>query len=226
MSRYSTTLDRGVRRAGASGSRRGRRLTGMVLGLVIATATTAGVATALLSAIAYNSPGQSVTSAKLSIALTDNGAGFTQSVSGILPADTVMRYVDVTNNGTADATNLTLAVASSASNKLTTDTTNGLQIAIASCSGTWTPAGGACSGTITPLVASMPLSTLTGGGTTLVSSTFAQGEVARLRVTLSLPAQSETTTNGTLPANSIQNLSTTLTYTFAVTQRAGQTASS
>jgi hypothetical protein len=74
------------------------------------------------------------------------------------------------------------------------------------------------------VVAATPLSGLTGTTQTVVSGAFAQNAAQHLRVTLTLPAQSETTTNGVLPANSIQALSNTLTYTFAIGQRAGTTS--
>jgi hypothetical protein len=226
MSRYTTTLDRLPVAEPPDERKRGRRLAGMLLGFLLATAVTGGAAVALLTAVAYNNPGQTVSSGKLSLGLTDQGAGFTQAVTNLVPNDTVYRYVDVTNNGTADGTNLTLQIASSASNKLTTDTTNGLQLAIAACTGgTWNPTSGGCSGTITPLVASTPVSGVTGTPISVVSGTFSAGAIAHLRVSMSLPTQTEVTTNGTLPANSIQALSTTLTYTFTVTQRAGATTS-
>src|SRR5215211_6917108 len=80
MARYTTTLDRASVAPPEQGGRtRGRRLLGMLLGLVLATAVTGGGAIALLTAIAYNSPGQSISSGKLSLSLADNGAGFTQS---------------------------------------------------------------------------------------------------------------------------------------------------
>ena len=221
MSRYTTTSDREPRRRG-----RKRSLAGAVLGFLLAGTVTAGGAVALITAIAYNSPGQAVTSGKISLALADNGAGFTTAVSGLLPTDVVNRYVDVSNSGTADATNLTLTVTAASANKLVTDATNGLQIGIASCSGTWTPGSGACSGAITTLVATTAVSAMTATPQSVISGTFAQGAVAHLRVTLSLPGQSETTTNGVLPANSIQALTNTLTYTFTDTQRAGVTTSS
>ena len=43
---------------------------------------------------------------------------------------------------------------------------------------------------------------------------------------MTLPDQSETTTNGTLPAGTIQGLSASLTYTFAETQRDATTSNS
>jgi hypothetical protein len=227
MSRYTTTLDRLPAAVRRDGSKRGRKLAGMLLGFLLATSVTCGAAVALITAVASNTPGQAVSSGKLSLSLADNGAGFTQAVANLVPTDTVYRYVDVSNSGTADGTNLTLQIASSATNKLTTDTTNGLQLAIAACTGgIWTATTGACSGTITPLVASTPVSGVTGTPITVVSGAFPQGALAHLRVAMTLPAQTEVTTNGTLPANSIQSLSTTLTYTFTVTQRAGATTSS
>jgi hypothetical protein len=198
----------------------------MAAGFCLAMTVTATGAIALLNAVASNGTGQSVGSAKVSLSLTDVGVGFTQAVAGLVPTDTVKRYVDVTNNGTADGLNLTLAVAAGTSNKLVNDATNGLQLTVSSCSGSWTPATGACAGSITAVVAATPLSTLTATAQTVVSGTVAQGAVQHLQVVLTLPAQTETTTNGVLPANSIQSLSNTLTYTFAMAQRAGTTTSS
>ena len=198
----------------------------MAAGFGLAMTVTATGAIALLNAVASNGTGESVGSAKVSLALTDVGAGFSQAVAGLVPTDTVKRYVDVTNNGTADGLNLTLAVAAGTSNKLVNDATNGLQLTVSSCSGSWTPATGACTGSITAVVAATPLATLTSTAQTVVSGTVAQGAVQHLQVVLTLPAQTETTTNGVLPANSIQSLSNTLTYTFAMAQRAGTTTSS
>ena len=205
--------------------RRRRSLAGMVLGFLIATSATGTLAYAVLNAIVFNSA-ESVTSAKLSLSLADNGVGFTQAVSGLLPGDTVHRYAVITNNGTADAVDLSMAVASSTANKLTTDAANGLHIAVAACSGgAWTPTTNVCSGTVVPLVASTPLAGFP-SAQSVVAGAYPAGAQSQLRVTLTLPDQVETTTNGTLPANSIQSLSTTLTYTFSVAQRAGTTTSS
>jgi hypothetical protein len=223
MSRTTTTTPARSRGAHRPPRRRagGRRFLGILAGFGLAMTVTATSAVALLNAVAYNGTGQPVTSAKLSLSLTDNGAGFTQAVSALVPTDTVNRFVDVTNNGTADGTNLVLGIAAGTTNKLVTDAVNGLQISIASCSGGWTASTGACSGSTTSLVTSTPLSGLTGTTQTVVNGAFAQGAVQHLRVTLALPAQSETTVNGTPPANTIQGLSTTITYTFAIGQRAG-----
>jgi hypothetical protein len=205
---------------------RGRSFFGILAGFGLAMTVTATSAVALLNAVAYNGTGQAVSSAKLSLSLADNVAGFAQPISAMVPTDTVHRYVDVTNNGTADGTNLTLTVVAGTANKLVTDAVNGLQISLTSCSGSWTPSSGACSGTTTSLVAATPLSGLSGTTQTVVSGAFAQNAAQHLRVTLTLPAQTETTTNGVPPANSIQSLTNTLTYTFAIGQRAGTTSTS
>ncbi|MGX5653393.1 hypothetical protein ACWKWC_01300 [Geodermatophilus nigrescens] len=217
MARYSTTLSR----AGgppAPSRRRRRRLLGMMTGFVGAAVITGGVAAALLQATANNPTPQPVTTSRVSLTLSDNGAGFSQAVSGLLPADTVQRFVQLTN-GSADAQNLTVAVSANSATRLSTDATYGLQVAVTGCSVAWTAGSNTCSGTTTPLVASTPLAGF--GSRTLVAGAVAANSVQHLRVTLSLPDQVETTTNGTLPANTIQSLSTTLTYTFAVTQRPG-----
>jgi hypothetical protein len=218
--RFTTTLDRRLPFRGRS---RRTRFAGILAGFLWAAVFTGTVAYAVITATA---PGTSVVSTgKLSLTLTNSGVGFSTPVADLVPTDTVHRYVDLLT-GTAQGKDITLTVTSSASNKLTTDATNGLQLTVSSCSGSWNAVSGVCTGTVSPLVATAPLSGLTGVTTTLVPGTIAAGTTAHLRVTLTLPNQTETTVNGTLPANSIQSLSTTLTYTFAMTQRDGVTSSS
>ena len=109
-----------------------------------------------------------------------------------------------------------LTTTASPSSLLDTDTTHGLQMVIDRCSVPWTEAGSSpaftytCGGSTTTVVTSRPviqsslnlasLSTLTAGGTD------------HLRLTLTFP--------GTAGA-SFQGLTSTLTYGFLATQRAG-----
>jgi hypothetical protein len=54
---------------------------------------------------------------------------------------------------------------------------------------------------------------------TLMAGALPAGQIEHLQVILTLPAQSETTTNGAPPANSIKYLSNSLTFTFTTQQR-------
>jgi predicted ribosomally synthesized peptide with SipW-like signal peptide len=130
----------------------------------------------------------------------------------VAPGDSMQRVVDLTNSGSIAFASVTLDVAATTSSLLDTDTTDGLQMAIDSCSVPWTPSGAAytCGGTTTALVASRPV---VGTGIALPGvAALAPAGTDRLRVTLSLP---------TTAGNSFQNLSSTLQYTFTATQRAG-----
>lgn len=81
-----------------------------------------------------------------------------------------------------------------------------------------------------------PLAAATLGGAGLASSTrpitvvsgaVPAGAVQNLQVSLTLPDQTETTVNGRVPAaNTVQGLSTAITWTFSESQRTGATTSS
>jgi hypothetical protein len=181
-----------------------------------------------LVARATNTTPQNVAAGTLHLTMTANGTGFSQSVANLAPGDTVRRYVDVANSGTLAADGLTLGVAATGSSTLLADTaagTKALRLSISTCSGTWTPATGACSGTATQVLAATPLGSFP-APVTLVSGAVAAGQVHRLQVTLLLPDQTETTTNGVAPATTIQGQSVDVTYTFTEAQRAATTTTS
>ena len=206
-----------------------RPLAAAVLGASVLVVAGNGV-WAALSATAFNATPQRATSGTLSLTLGNNGAGFSQPVANVAPGDVVHRYVEVANNGTLAGQALTLAVTSSTpGGTLIADTaagTRALRLSVNSCTnGTWTATSGTCSGTVTPLLPSTVLSALSSPAT-LVAGAVPAGQVLRLQLTLQLPDQNETTTNGAAPATTIQGQSTELTYTFAETQRTASTTSS
>ncbi len=184
-----------------------------------------------LNATAFNTAPQSVSSGTLSLTLADHGVGFSSSIANLAPGDTVNRYVDLTNGGNLDAQGLTLAVAASPAGTLVTDgtspATRALTVAVSSCSTTWTAATGVCatSGTVTPLITATSLSALS-SATSLISGTVANGATEHLQISVQLPNQSETTTNGSAPATTIQGQSVSLTYTFNEAQRTATTTNS
>jgi spore coat-associated protein N len=180
-----------------------------------------------LNAVATNTSPTQVSSGTLKLTMADNGAGFTSTVSGMAPGDTVNRYVDLTNGGTLDAKNLTLAASDANSTLLSTDATKGLHVTVTQCtSGVWTASTGACAGGSTSvLLASTALSALS-SAQSLVSGAVAQGTVLHLQVKVVLPDETETTTNGNLPAGTVQNLTAQITWTFSEDQRTATTTNS
>jgi spore coat-associated protein N len=180
-----------------------------------------------LNAVASNSSPQGVTSGTLSLTMASNGAGFTSNVSNLAPGDVVNRYVALTSGGSLAGNGLSLYVVDSTPTKLTTDSTNGLQLTVKSCSVAWNPTAGTCGGTATTL-ASAALANIgsLANATSLVNGAIASGTTYNLQVSLQLPNQNETTINGTVPANTIQNLSASLTWNFSEAQRTATTTNS
>ena len=187
---------------------------------------TGGGVLAGLNATAFNTTAQTVGSGTLQLVLSNNGAGFTTAVNNLAPGDTVNRYVNLANSGTLDATALTLKVTdtTATNTKLTTDAGNGLNVTVSTCPTAWSASAGTCASTATS-VFSTPVATLKTTASTVAASVAAGGN-AFLKVSLVLPDQNETTTNGTPPTSTIQGLSATLVFTFNEVQRAATTTNS
>jgi hypothetical protein len=198
-----------------------------------ATVATAGIALtgmavfAGLNAVATNTTPQTVSSGTLELTMAANGDGFTQSITSLAPGDVVNRYVTLTNGGSLDANGLTLGVADASATKLTNDATKGLHATVTQCvGGTWNVTTGVCSGSATALLSNVALSALSSSANTLVSGAIPANSTYALQVSTTLPDQSETATNGTLPSGTIQNLSASLTWTFSENQRTATTTKS
>ncbi|HTZ10718.1 MAG TPA: hypothetical protein VMB72_16715 [Acidimicrobiales bacterium] len=190
----------------------------------IALVTTAGVY-AGLSATATGT--SSLTTGTFNLTLSaDVGAGFSNFTGKMAPGDTDNVFVNLNNTGTlASAAGMTLWVAGSPVNALTNGSVSGegLTVTLTQCSVAWTLASGTCGGTTTPILATTQISTMNTSSTpaTLLnvpSLAATTGQVAHVEVSLGLVG-TETSNNGTPPAQTIQGLSTTLTYTFTEQQR-------
>jgi spore coat-associated protein N len=179
-----------------------------------AAASIAGLAT-FATFTSTTSASHTISSGTVTIALGATGASTNRlniGASGIAPGDTIQRSVDLTNSGSLNLASVTLTTGASPSSLLDTDTSNGLQMVIDKCSQAWTESGPpytyTCGGTTSSVLASQAVI-----GTNLalsnLSSTTA-GATDHLRVTLTLPAGA---------GNSLQNLSSTISYTFTGTQR-------
>jgi hypothetical protein len=179
------------------------------LGVLGAAAAVAGMGTFGSFTDSTTPLNASVASGTLDIELTGPNATATLpaiTATGFVPGDSISRPVDLVNKGNLALAGVsltsTLATGTTA-NVLTTDTTNGLQLTVASCPVAWTE-------------------TTTGSGnwtcstpTTLVSGpaitnavlpnpkTLAVGGSDRLLVTVSLPASADNTFQGKTSALSI-----------------------
>jgi predicted ribosomally synthesized peptide with SipW-like signal peptide len=161
-----------------------------------------------------------ISSGTVSIALGATGAStnrLTVGASNVVPGDTIQRSADLINNGGASADNLSgivLTTTASPSSLLDTEPTNGLQMTIEKCSVPWTEAGTApaytytCSGTTSTVLASRAV---IGANIALSNlSSLTTGSTDHLRVTLTLP---------TAAPNTMQGLTSTISYNFVGTQR-------
>jgi spore coat-associated protein N len=152
------------------------------------------------------------------IALGSTGAATNRlnvNASDVAAGDTMQRSFDLTNSGSIDLSGITLTTSASPSSLLDTDATDGLQMVIDSCSVDWTESGSApytytCGGTTATVLASRAV---IGSALTLSNlTTTTAGNTDHLRLTLTLPSGA---------GNTFQNLSSTITYAFTGTQRAG-----
>jgi len=198
--------------AGPRSKARKLLLTAALLG---AAASIAGLGT-FATFTSSTSASHTVSSGTVIIALGATGAStnrLTVNATAIAPGDTIQRSVDLINQGSIDLASITLTTTASPSSALDTDATNGLQMAIDKCSVAWTEAGPpytyTCSGTTSTVLASRAVIGSNLALSNLSSTT--NGATDHLRVTLTFPSGAP---------NSLQNLSSTITYTFTGTQRA------
>lgn len=200
----------------------GRLVAAAVIGATGLALTGAGVYAALTAQATTTTP-QAVSSGTLSLRMAAGAAsaGFSSAISNLAPGDTVNRYIDLNNDGSIAAQGLTLGLADSVNSRLTTDATNGLQVTVKSCPLPW--AAGVCAAPSTLLTASAAALKASAGS--LISGPVPTG-VQHLQVSVALPDVSEVTVNGTTPANTIQGLSASLTWTFTQSQRAGTSTNS
>ena len=194
-----------------------RKLLPSLAGLAVA-AVLAGTG-AFATWTATTSAGNTLATGTVVIALGNTGPAtnrLTVNASGLVPGDTVQRSFDLANTGSQDLASVALTTTASPSSLLDTDTTNGLQMVIDRCSAAWTESGSSpaftysCSGSTTTILTSRPviqtslalpgISALTGGGSD------------HLRLTLTFPSSAGAT---------FQGVSSTLSYSFLGTQRAG-----
>jgi predicted ribosomally synthesized peptide with SipW-like signal peptide len=186
------------------------------IALILIAVSLAGVG-AFASFTSTASVSQSITSGTVTIALGASGTANNRldvAATGVVPGDTIQRAVNVSNTGNQDFASISLTTTATTSSLLDTDATNGLQMVIERCSVAWTESGSApaytytCSGTTSTVVSSRAI---IGAGVTFGNVLLTAGSTNNLRVTVTLPSAA---------GNTLQGLTSVISYAFTGTQRA------
>jgi hypothetical protein len=157
-----------------------------------------------------------VTTGNVAINLAQPSGSFSipATTTGFVPGDSLTRAVTLSNSGTAGLSSITLGTTASASNLLSSDTVNGLQLAVKSCSVPYTQGGTAAAPTYTCSGAETVLRS--GAAVTNIQlpalNSLNPGGSDNLVFTVSLPTSAD---------NTFQGLSNTLNLTFTGVQRTG-----
>jgi hypothetical protein len=155
---------------------------------------------------------QAVTAGTVDIDLTDPGT-LSVAIPALLPGDAVEKFATLKNTGNSNLNTVTLTTATTTPSKLTTEVTNGLQLAIDACSVAWTTVAAGedtCSGTKFTVLAK---GSIIGIGKSLTNLTaVTAGASDYLKITTSLPTTAD---------NTFQGLTSTIGFTFDATQRTG-----
>jgi hypothetical protein len=184
------------------------------LGVIGAAAAVAGLGTFGTFTDSTTPVNTTIASGTLNIDLTQQGFTVPVTTAGFVPGDSLTRAVNLVNSGNVGLGSVNLSTTVASPSVLTTDTVNGLQIAVKSCTVPWTQGGTAtaatyaCSGTERllgsgPAVSNLPLNnpaSLTAGGTD------------HLTFSISLPAGAD---------NTFQGKSAALSLTFTGAQATG-----
>lgn len=192
-----------------------------VLGSIAAVGTAASVAGlgTFGTFTSTTSAATPATSGTVVIALGSAGTAanrLTVGATGLVPGDTVQRAFQLANTGNQSLGSVTLTTTASPSSLLDTDATNGLQLVLQACSTAWTEGGSApaytytCSGSASTVLASRAVIGSNISLSNLTSTTA--GATDNLLATLTFP---------TSAGNTLQNQSSSVSFAFTGTQRAG-----
>ena len=181
------------------------------IAILVAAAAIAGLGT---YATFTSSTSATHTIASGTLTLTAPFSRLGTGASPIAAGDTMQRAIDLSYSGSISFSAVTLTTTASPSSLLDTDVTDGLHIVIDKCSVAWTESGPpytyTCSGATSSVLAS---SAIIGSNVALSNLTLTAGSTDHLRATITFPSTA---------GNTLQNQSSTLTYLFTGTQRAGQ----
>lgn len=163
------------------------------------------------------SASQDTTTGKVVLTSTGGAQGFGAAVTNMVPGDTIQRSVTLARSTDTEAFgSVKLTIAGTASNLLTSDATNGLQVKVEECAVAWVKSGNdlTCSGQVDQVVTQRAVLAGTGSDLAHVTSSLnGASKTANLKVTLTLPATAD---------NTFQGLQNTINFTFDATQRAAK----
>ena len=180
------------------------------VGIVGATAAVAGMGTFGAFTDTTAPAPVAIQSGVVSIALSaaDGSATVPLAFNGVVPGASVTQAINLVNDGDAALASVRLATVATQSSVMDTDTVNGLQLSVQSCSVAWST-DFSCTGAVRTLLGSGPVvrdSTLTN------PASVTAGATDHLAVTLSLP---------TAAGDVFKDKSSRLALTFTATQRDG-----
>ena len=184
------------------------------LGVIGAAAAVAGMGTFGSFTDSSTPVATTIQSGTLNIDVTQQGFAVPVTTAGFVPGDSLTRAVNLVNSGNVALGSVNLGTTVGTPSVLTTDVTNGLQLAVKSCSVPWTQAGTAtaatysCTGTERVLASGPAVSNLTLNN----PASLAAGATDYLTFAVSLP---------TTAGNSFQGQSAALSLVFTGTQRTG-----
>ena len=155
-----------------------------------------------------------LTSGTVSIDLAQPSAPIPATTTGLLPGDSIARTVTLSNDGNSPLSTVALGVNATTASILISDTVNGLQLAVASCSAPWTQATPAPTYTCTGTTQALGTGAAVGTRTLDAPAVLTPGGAEHLLLTLSLPTTAD---------NTFQAKTATLALTFSGVQRAAAT---
>jgi hypothetical protein len=177
------------------------------LGVIGAAAAVAGMGTFGTFTDSSTPVATTISSGTVDIDVTGPAVSLPLNTTGFVPGDSVTQAVNLVNKGTSALGSVTLNTTATAGSILTTDTVNGLQLALKSCAVAWSATNTCASG-----------ETLLSTGAAVSNRTLANpvalnpGGTDYLAFTISLPTTAD---------NTFQGKSASLSLTFTGTQRAG-----
>jgi predicted ribosomally synthesized peptide with SipW-like signal peptide len=184
------------------------------LGVIGAAAAVAGMGTFGSFTDSSTPVATTIQSGTLSIDVSQQGFAVPVTTANFVPGDSLTRAVNLVNSGNTAFGSVTLGTTVAAPSVLTTDVSNGLQMAVKSCSVPWTQAGTAtaasytCGGTQRVLASGPAVSNLTLDN----PLSLAAGATDHLTFSISLP---------TTAGNAFQGQTAALSLVFTGTQRTG-----
>ena len=184
------------------------------LGVIGAAAAVAGLGTFGGFTDSTTPVATTISSGTVSINLSQQGYTIPATTTGFVPGDSLTRAVNLVNGGTSNFGSVTLSTTVATPSVLTTDVSNGLQIAVKSCAVAWTQGGTAAAPTYTCSSGERVLGSGPAVGNIALNNpaSLTAGATDYLTFAISLPQTAD---------NTFQGKSAALSLTFTATQRTG-----